>query len=314
MIHIIEGVPGSGKTYYAVHYLIKNFYQYDDFYDEYIEKENKNVLVITNIENLRIKHLNLDVLIERFTLEKFFTVENFERIQKQYKVKNIVIIIDEAQRYFDRKFYDKNVFYFFQYHRHLGVDIFLITQSKNTISKELVVLAEYIVKAIPRSVQPNSFIYHFYDVDGHKLFTKALKRDKNVFRAYSSFKTDELSKPKNVVKTKLIVYGSLFAISVVALFFVLHLFPSFYQTKQVVSSDNVDTSKSVKKQKNEKKDYEASFNQTIKLLKQSNDDKKTKKFEYRGLGYKLVRTDSTFNAVCFYENNNQSRVCYRIEK
>lgn len=203
MIHIVEGVPGSGKSYYAVNYLIQNFFDYDSFYNEYKEKENKNVLVITNIEDLKVKHLNLDILLDRFTLEKFFTVDNFERIQKQYRVKNIIVIIDEAQRYFDRKFYNKDVFYFFQYHRHLGVDIFLITQSKNTISKELVVLAEYIIRAVPRSLQVGAFRYKFYDVNGNFLFSKSLKKDKKVFNAYSSMKVEEVNKPKNVIYSKI---------------------------------------------------------------------------------------------------------------
>jgi len=224
MIHIVEGTPGSGKTYYAVNYLIDNFFDYDSFYDEYKEKSNKNVLVISNIDSLRVPHLDLDMLIDRFTLEKFFTVENFEKIQKQYRVKNIVVIIDEAQKYFDRKFYNKDVFFFFQYHRHLGVDIFLITQSKNTLAKELVVLAEYIVRALPRSVQPNSFIYHFYTVDGDKLFTKSLRKKKDVFRAYSSMKVDEITKPKNVVFSKFLFAVVAVGISLFSFYFVLNHF------------------------------------------------------------------------------------------
>jgi len=238
MIHIIEGVPGSGKTYYAVKYLLKHFYEYDDFYNEYVEKKNSNVLVITNIEDFKPKHLNLDVLIDRFTLEKFFTVENFEKIQKQYRVKNIVLIIDEAQRYFHRKFYNKEVFYFFQYHRHLGVDIFLITQNKNTLAREIVVLSEFIVKALPRSLQPNAFIYHFYDTEGNKLFTKSLRKDKKVFNVYSSMKVNEISKPKNVVLSKLIVYFSLLVACFFGFFLALDFFKDYYSSSSISTKSN----------------------------------------------------------------------------
>ena len=224
MIHIVEGVPGSGKTYYAVNYLVSNFFEYDSFYSEYKERPDKNVLVITNIDSLRLKHLNLDYLIERFTLEKFFTVENFEKIQKQYRVKNIVVIVDEAQKYFDRKFYNKDVFYFFQYHRHLGVDIFLLTQSKNTLARELVVLSEYIIKAVPRSLQYGSFRYKFYDVNGNHLFTKSLKRDNNVFRAYKSFDVKEVSKPKNVLLPKIVFASVSIFVSLALVFFLLRFF------------------------------------------------------------------------------------------
>lgn len=261
MIHIIEGVPGSGKTYYAVNYLISNFYKFDDFYNEFVENENKNVLVITNIDNFRPKHLNLDVLVERFTLEKFFTVENFEKIQKQYKVKNIVVIIDEAQRYFDRKFYNKDVFYFFQYHRHLGVDIFLITQSKNTISKEIVVLAEYIVRAVPRSTQLGAFRYKFYDVNGNFLFSKSLKKSKNVFNAYKSMDVDEVSKPKNVILPKIIFAVGAFIFLFVSVPLILKFF--------WFSSDSVKTSSSSKTVVSKSPDKNESF-KTLKSSKLEN--------------------------------------------
>jgi len=238
MLRTVEGVPGSGKTYYAVHYLLKHFFEYDEFYDEYLEKDGKSVLVISNIENLRIPHLELDILIERFGLEKFFTVENFERIQKQYRVKNIVLVIDEAQKYFPRKFFSKDVFYFFQYHRHLGVDVFLLTQSRTTLAKELVVLSEYIVRAVPRSSQPAFFVYHYFDVDGNKLFTRTLKKDSKVFRAYQSQRVEEVEKPKNVLKSHIFAAAVAFFVSISLIAYTLHSFFSTDDLKKVSQSQS----------------------------------------------------------------------------
>lgn len=198
MIRIVEGVPGSGKSYMAMHYLTK-FAEYDGLFDEFIVRPD--VLIITNITNLRIKHLNLDHLLEKHgPLEKFFTVENFEKIQNQYKVKNIILVVDEAQKYFDSKFFDKDVFYLFQYHRHIGLDVILITQHRSTISRHLVPLCEFIVSAKPRSKGiVGTFRYDYLDTKGGKMFGQAIKKDQKVFRAYQSFVADEISKPPNVI-------------------------------------------------------------------------------------------------------------------
>lgn len=242
MINIVEGVPGSGKSYYGVNYLIKNFFDYDDFYNEYIEKNNKSVLVISNIEGLKVKHLNLDDLINRFTVEKFFTVSNFEKIQKQFKVKNIVILIDEAQRYFDRKFFDKDVFYFFQYHRHLGIDIFLFTQNKLNLAREIVVLSEFIISAVPRSKQLGSFKYKFCDTKGNHLYSKTLKKDKKVFNAYQSFKVDEISKPKSVYRSLAVslALALLFTAGAAYIFKTTFFNPKIIQGGQVVEKDKIE--------------------------------------------------------------------------
>lgn len=197
MIRIVQGNPGSGKSYYAVNYLSK-YTKYDALYQEHVL--NDGVLVITNIEGLRIKHLNLFDLIERYGVEKFFTVENFERIQEKYRVNHIVIVIDEAQKIFDSKFYDKDVFYFFQYHRHLGIDIFLLTQSVSTIARQLIPLCEFVIEAQPRSKGfMGVFRYKFKDVKGNFMYSQVARKKPELFKMYQSFKSDEAEKPRNVI-------------------------------------------------------------------------------------------------------------------
>lgn len=197
MIRIIQGAPGSGKSYYMMKYL-SNFFKFDSFYDEFILKDD--VLVIANIEGLKVKHLNLNDQVQKYGLEGFFSVANFEKIQEIFKVKNIVLLIDEAQNFFDRKYYNKEVFYFFQYHRHLGVDIILGTQAANLLANSFIPLCEYIVHAVPRSKSIiGNFSYHFKDQGGKFLYSKVLKKDQTIFKAYKSFNSDEISKPKNVL-------------------------------------------------------------------------------------------------------------------
>lgn len=203
MFRIIQGVPGSGKSYYMVNYLCK-FVKYDAFYCEHIL--NDNVLVISNIDSLRIKHMDLDELIKKYGFETFFSVANFEKIREVYRVKNIVLIIDEAQNYFDRKYYNQDVFYFFQYHRHLGVDVILGTQAANLLANALIPLCEHIVEAVPRSKSiVGNFTYHFKDKNNRFMYSKVLRKNQLIFDAYKSFEADEISKPKNVILHWLVV-------------------------------------------------------------------------------------------------------------
>lgn len=207
MISIVTGVPGSGKSFYMVNYLSK-FFSYDEFYKEFSLKDN--VLVISNIDGLKVPHLRLDSpllignpdegLDGKYTVETFFTVPNFEKLMEIKRVKNVILLIDEAQRLFGRNFANKDVLYFFQYHRHLGVDVILGCQDHLDLARSIIVLPEFIYEAVPRSKSiVGSFRYHVKDRRGKHMFTKTLRKSQGVFNAYKSFTSDEVSKPKNVI-------------------------------------------------------------------------------------------------------------------
>jgi len=197
MIRIVQGNPGSGKSYYAVNYLSK-FCKYDALYKDHLL--NESTLVISNLEGLKIKHIDLEAELLKMPLEEFFTIENFEKLIKWWKCKHIVLIVDEAQKFFDSKFYDKGVFYFFQYHRHIGIDIFLVTQSASTVSRQLLPLCEFIIEAAPRSKGlMGTFRYKFKDVKGNFMYSQVVKKKDDVFAMYKSFSSDEAEKPKNVI-------------------------------------------------------------------------------------------------------------------
>jgi zona occludens toxin (predicted ATPase) len=158
-------------------------------------------LIITNIDGFRPKHLNLQLLIDRFTIEGFFTVANFEKIMDKYKVTHIILIIDEASKFFDSKYYNKDVMFFFQYSRHNGIDIFFINPSVGTICRQIPTYCEYIVEASPRSKAfYGSFRYKFRDPRGGMfMYSQVCRKRDSVFRMYKSFRVDETNKPKNAM-------------------------------------------------------------------------------------------------------------------
>lgn len=177
MIIAITGKIGGGKTYYAVEFLLRKHYKYDDVINTYISKND--VQIVTNIDSLSIPHKNLDNEISNHGLVNVFS-ENYVK-GSQY-----IYIIDEAQKYFDRKFYNKEIFSFFQLHRHYGVDIVLITQDIYTLAKELRNLMEYEVRTASRTSRTkNVFMYSFYNGD-EKFKTTMLKFNKDIANMYRS--------------------------------------------------------------------------------------------------------------------------------
>jgi len=121
--------------------------------------------------------------------------------------KKVLMIVDESQRYFaDLKNSENEKYFFFEYHRHIGLDVLLICQVWSALPKRLVELCEFVISAKPRTIKLVGFQYDFLDaVSKNKLFTKTLKLDKTVFSLYQSYIADEVVKPKSVARNKFIV-------------------------------------------------------------------------------------------------------------
>jgi hypothetical protein len=197
-IRVLEGTVGSGKTYYAVKHLIDKYFKWDTVKDEYIQTD-QNVVIVTNLDGFKFG-LELDKEIEKAGgLRQFFSVD-YQKILLGGK--RGLYIIDEAQRFFDRKFYDMQTFYFFQFHRHLGIDIYLLTQDISTLVKELQNLAEYKIRAVRRSHRlGKGFRYQWISGNGFNeevYQTKMMKPEGRIFSLYKSMDNVEGEKIKSV--------------------------------------------------------------------------------------------------------------------
>ena len=191
-IRIITGKPGSGKTFYAVKHIRDNYFHPKN--EKWLK--NKDVTIISNIHHLKLKHKNLDDILkeENIDFEQFFCND----FQKKYAAgEKLIYFIDECQQYLHKRFYNKEVFYYFQTHRHLGHDIYLITQNINLIPIQIKELAETEIHALPRNI---SFFGEFkYTVksNNENIDKKFLKKDKKIFHLYQSFKNEEIEKIGN---------------------------------------------------------------------------------------------------------------------
>lgn len=197
-IRIIEGVPGSGKTYFAVHHLLTKYFDFDKKLSEWKKKsEFKNLVLVTNIDGFPFA-TSLDSLIETAgSLEAFFTYEYQEKLSSGTPY---VYLIDECQGLFPFTYRDTRVFLFFQKHRHLGMDIYLLTQDADHLAKGLRNLSEFHIVASRRSFSlVGELRYRFVDPQTKECWqTKVLKKEGRIFSFYRSFSALETEKSSSV--------------------------------------------------------------------------------------------------------------------
>lgn len=211
MIQLIEAPPRSGKSYFAVNYLCK-FTTYDSLYHEFVLQDS--VLIISNIEGLKINHWKLSECLKKQTLQDFFSITNFENIMSSTGKTRVIIAIDEVHELFPAGFKDPEIYNFFAYHGHIGLDIILMTQSLDATTRLFNPLLEFVVKVTPRSRAVfKHFSYSYYTVKGTFLYSKTLQKRQQVFNAYKSFRKDEHAKPKNAVKHWIVVVVALFVVA-----------------------------------------------------------------------------------------------------
>jgi hypothetical protein len=241
-IYLYTGVPGSGKTFRVVGDMLQRYYHASDGQYEL----NQGIQVITNVRGLKLPHLDLDETIKGsgYTKEKFFSYLVQDELQKSIG-SSLVYIIDEAQSYFRTKFYDEDVFFFFENHRKLGFDIYLITQHSTIISKGLLVHCEYELKAVPRSlslfkefkykkiIPPGSMS------NGSQCSIEVRKFDKHILSLYSSRDRAETIKPKSAFRN---LFIGVFLLIGLGVYLVYNTFgPN--RTRQVIGSGrSVDAS------------------------------------------------------------------------
>jgi hypothetical protein len=153
MITIIYGVPGSGKTYYAVYWVKKKCLEAGDvFY-----RVRSDVVLITNLK-LRLDNEENYVYLEDIKdfalyMDVDFWRSNLSRVQG----KKVYIVMDECQLFFYHYKDDPKVLFYLQYHRHLSHDILFITQTPKSLPAKVFELAEFLIEAVPKSVNPFAF-------------------------------------------------------------------------------------------------------------------------------------------------------------
>lgn len=233
MLYIIDGVPGSGKTLYVVNHLVKN--HYEKLHGIYEQKTDH--IVVSNIDELQIPHEPLDKQInDAGGKEIFFSID----YQKELFEKNgsIIYLIDEAQFLFDRRFYNNKVFSWFQYHRHYGQTIYLISQNSRNLPQEVQYCVEYIIRALPRSRSVLNRCFHYSLLSGNDIIgDERITANKEIFALYRSAKTGSSEKTR---RPFLKVAGMNLVFAVLAILVGFLFFKSQFSTDDAVAIENTD--------------------------------------------------------------------------
>ncbi|HHT9114460.1 MAG TPA: zonular occludens toxin domain-containing protein [Candidatus Wunengus sp. YC65] len=218
MITLVEGCIGSGKSYYVVREILYTYFRFSEEKLMWIPRDDMEVAIYSNVDGFWLAK-DLDIAIkEAGGLTKFF---NDEYQEKFTRLCRHVYIIDEVQKKFDRKFYDKPVFNFFQYHRHYGVDIYLITQDVYSVAKEIGTLPEFRISAVRRSYSySKEFRYNF--MVGKDIFRRRTYRtDLRVFSAFRSSTVDCSHNVKSFSGKYFIYIGFFIFLAIVGFVFML---------------------------------------------------------------------------------------------
>lgn len=195
---LITGLPGSGKSYYAVWYVASTYFDRTKSGKFKLKEKFKGIKIISNIEALKLPHLSLDEVLKNYRSPvEFFSYSSQEKISKKYP--QIVYLIDEAQFFFPARFRDDGVFNWFQLHRHFGQDIYLITQVSKLLPDAITNLCEMQIDAVPRS---NTLFFardlHYNFLSKGQIVNKIFKfKRKWVFDLYTSQSSEEIEKPSN---------------------------------------------------------------------------------------------------------------------
>lgn len=188
MITLLTGIPGSGKSYMAV---------------EHVSRMKDQSKVLHNIEGFK-----LGISLDQFSIDN--NIKKIDVFRKSYHEKNDTlygwtIIIDEAAELFPKSLRDTDIISFFDYHRHYGIDVFLITQDIKKVTPDITCLAESHYRAASGAANPiPGFLIYQQIVGGESVSRKWLRKKKEVFALYKST-NNHSSKTLNVGKVYLVV-------------------------------------------------------------------------------------------------------------
>ena len=144
MIKSINGIPGSGKNVRATKIALKHYKKENNFIFRIIRKLTHKETLVNNV------YSTYPILLKKYPKKSkqkniySNVVTIFDLVPGNRFKKNALIIIDEAQAFYDseeHKEFPKEIAVFNQFHRHFDVkDIIYITQHPSRLMKKLRIL------------------------------------------------------------------------------------------------------------------------------------------------------------------------------
>ena len=206
MIMCYEGLPGAGKTYDAMRKLLDNLSQGRRILTNIDgpQKEDKREIIRHFLDFSDNKIKKLLVHLPDNKVQEFW----------DHTEPGDLIIIDEAQNFFNSRDWQSKANRFFgkwaSEHRHMGVDLVLITQNVERIESSVRSLVEFTYRykklnMFGNLIQKKYIRFCYYGPTLDQVGQKTCTYDPKISQCYKSYFTDGtkeigIEKPANVLK------------------------------------------------------------------------------------------------------------------
>jgi zona occludens toxin len=235
MLRIITGIPGSGKSYFAVNYL------YDTFQNDKSTHFGENTHFYTNINEFKFDffsngigfYLDFDDLYTKLTTLHYSAVtlkkndKDLKEEAKELGLLSALFVLDEAQNYFDKD--DKVLVWWLSYHRHIDQNIILLSQSLDLMHAKYKKFSESFLRAVPSSLRIISSVFRYKDYIGSRMsanqLTGTVKLKFNV-DVYSLYHSGANTQGKKVVWKFLAIFAVLLIVFVLIIFGIARVWSS----------------------------------------------------------------------------------------
>ena len=313
MLTLLVGTPGSGKTLYAIHKIIKiNSNESKEF--EHIEYIYNNIagFKFEKYSDSKIKNQKLifDSLYVHLKLLYSLFIQNehkdnlddiLQEYCKNHNILNAYFIIDEAHNFFDNQ--DKVKNWWFTYHRHLNHEILLITQNKTLINTQCRNIPELFIKAQPRSKAISKNVLRYFNYTDYRMSQKFSTTEIKVNSTYFDLYTSGNISKQKLVGRKLIIVFIIFLISFF-LIFIYFIYKMWFTAPTInttqITSPTINTTQNTNQIEQNQTVKTENTNNVIPIKKEIN--KKLFKF-------------TCFESICYLKMNNETlSIPYQILK
>lgn len=308
-ISFLTGIPGSGKTYYAVHHLYKSFIE--PMKNENKKEDKKNLFSFlfgakeetrtydycyTNINEFnfsicdKIKPYEHDIIYEKLKILYSLHLNNADdktliEKAKELKIFNSLFIIDECHNFYDKEY--EVLVWFFTYHRHLYIDIYMITQDLALVETKYKTIAEFFFQALPNAKKINTRKFKYRQFLSYKMYQKdivgnfSLSAKNEVFALYTS---GAKNNSKSIVNKFIRFSIFIFVITFILFKFFISSLDNKAKPKETIKNINTQTLKITNTQNN-KNEFQNDFN--------INENIQINKTNYSNLYF--------YEVICLYE-------------
>jgi len=198
-------------------------------------------------------------------IKRLFSESGFEKLRQRFPDKKIIIIVDECQRYFHKRLFDRDIFFAFEIHGHYGLDIYLIAHHITKISKDIADCLEFETRLVPRRFGFPGFFFYL-EKQGFEVVGRGRIPVKQQY--FDLYKSEHFKQGDNVQRPFILYFGIIFLCLIFAFWSLYSRFSAWIspekpvvkkeevrkEVRQDVKSDSVSQSQIQSKDKDKDKD------------------------------------------------------------